>query len=92
VAAPTIQPVASPEELGEAFDVAAAQFPDPATRADRRCRELLDRFPADRSLMLVAEHDGRIVGAALGFRKGDGVTLRVIGLQPGARGRVWGAG
>jgi len=57
------------------------------TRVDRRCRELLHRFPADQRLMLVAELAGRIVGAALGFRKGDGVTLRVIGLEPVARGR-----
>jgi len=82
-----IRPVDSPGELAAAFDLAAAQFAEPVTRADRRCRELLDRFADDRPLMLVAEEDGRVVGAALGFRKGDGVTLRVVGLEPAARGR-----
>ena len=55
VATPTIRPVATAAELAAAFDVAAAQFADPVTHADRRCRELLDRFPEDRPLMLVAE-------------------------------------
>src|SRR5437870_9702691 len=82
-----VRPVASPEELAAACDAAGAQLAPPLTRADRRCRELLARFPEDRSLMVVAERAGRIVGAALGFRKGDGVTLRVIGVEPGVRGQ-----
>ncbi|HEY3186851.1 MAG TPA: GNAT family N-acetyltransferase [Solirubrobacteraceae bacterium] len=82
-----VRPVTSPEELAAAFDAAGAQLTPPLTRADRRCRELLARIPEDRSLMLVAEHRGRIVGAALGFRKGDGVTLRVIGVEPSVRGQ-----
>jgi GNAT superfamily N-acetyltransferase len=52
--------------------------------------ELARRFPDDRPLMLVAEHQGRIVGGGLGFRQlrhgAPGVTLRIIGLEPSARG------
>ena len=33
--------------------------------------------------MLVVEKDGRIIGGALGFRS----TLRIIGLEPSARGK-----
>jgi GNAT superfamily N-acetyltransferase len=87
VAAPRIRPVASPDELAEAFDVAGAQLAPPLTHADRRCRELVDRFAEDQPLMLVAAQEGRIVGAALGFRKADGVTLRIIGLEPDVRGQ-----
>jgi GNAT superfamily N-acetyltransferase len=54
--------------------------------------ELARRFPADRSLMLVAEDQGHIVGGALAFRTAPaspagGVTLRLIGLAPAHRGK-----
>ena len=87
MASPAIRPVASPEELAVAFDVAGAQLTPPLDRGDRRCREFLARFLDDQPLMLVAEEDGRTVGGALGFRTGDGVTLRIVGLEPAARGQ-----
>ena len=54
-----IRPVASLDELAEAFDVIGAQLPQRLTHADRRFAELARRFPEDRALMLVVE-----VGAA----------------------------
>jgi GNAT superfamily N-acetyltransferase len=85
-----LRPVTSLLEVTEAFDLIAAQITPPVTHADRRFRELARRFPEDRALMLVSEDQGRIVGGALAFRKvsqgGSGVTLRIIGLEPSARG------
>jgi GNAT superfamily N-acetyltransferase len=86
-----LRPVTSVLELTEAFDLIAAQMTPRITHADRRVHDLARRFPEDRPLMLVAEHQGRIVGGALAFRKvsqgGSGVTLRMIGLEPSARGQ-----
>ena len=86
-----LRPVTSVLELTEAFDLIAAQMTPRITHADRRVHDLARRFPEDRPLMLVAEHRGRIVGGALAFRKvsqgGSGVTLRMIGLEPSARGQ-----
>jgi GNAT superfamily N-acetyltransferase len=87
-----IRPVASVQELGQAFDLIGAQLPQQLTRQDRRFADLARRFPADRSLMLVAEDRGRIVGGALAFRTStaspaSGVTLRLIALAPAHRGR-----
>jgi GNAT superfamily N-acetyltransferase len=69
---------------------AGQRFPGIATTAG--LVELARRFPADRSLMLLAEHQGRIVGGALAFRTdpaspAGGVTLRIIGLAPAYRGK-----
>src|SRR6266498_5868143 len=87
-----IRPVASLQELTQVFDLVGAQLPQPLTRRDRRFAELARRFPTDRSLMLVAEDQGRIVGGALAFRTdpapvAGGVTLRLVGLAPAHRGR-----
>jgi GNAT superfamily N-acetyltransferase len=78
-----IRQVASLEELAQTFDAIMAQMGRPVTHDDRRFRDLERRFPQDRSMMLVAEAHGRIVGGALGFR----CTLRAIGLEPAFRGR-----
>jgi GNAT superfamily N-acetyltransferase len=87
-----IRPVASLQELAQVFDLVGAQLPQRLTRHDRRLVELARRFPADRSLMLVAEGQGGIVGGALAFRTDPaspacGVTLRLIGLAPAHRGK-----
>ena len=86
-----LRPVASLQELTEVFDLITAQITPPVTHTDRRFRDLARRFPEDRMLMLVAEDSGRIVGGALAFKSandgGSGVTLRVIGLEPSARGQ-----
>jgi predicted N-acetyltransferase YhbS len=78
-----IRRVASIEELKETFGVLGAQFAPPVANDDRVFTDLLDHYPQDRQLMLVAEKDGRIVGGALGF----GNTLRVVALKPEARGK-----
>jgi GNAT superfamily N-acetyltransferase len=87
-----IRPVASLQELAQVFDLAGAQLPQRLTRQDRRLVELARRFPADRTLMLVAQDQGGIVGGALAFRTDPaspacGVTLRLIGLAPAHRGK-----
>src|SRR6266540_840793 len=63
-----IRPVASLQELAQVFDLAGAQLPQRPTAQDRPFAELARRFPADGSLMLLAEDQGRIVGGALAFR------------------------
>src|SRR5437667_1053872 len=81
-----IRPVATVHELAAAWDLIGAQFTPPLTRADRRFAELGGRFERDRSLMLVAEDRGRLVGGALAFRSSrSAVTLRILGLDPGVR-------
>lgn len=82
-----IRMVASLEELGVVCDVIGAQIDPPMRREDRRFQELWPRFEADRSLMWLAEDGaGEVVGGALAFRPGgSGVTMRAIGLTPGAR-------
>jgi hypothetical protein len=50
-----IRPVASLQELAQVFDLVGAQLPQRLTRQDRRFAELARRFPADRSLMRVAQ-------------------------------------
>jgi GNAT superfamily N-acetyltransferase len=85
-----IRPVASLQELAQVFDLVGAQLLQRLTAQDRRFAELARRFPADRSLMLVAEDQSGIVGGALAFRTDPaaaacGVTLRLIGLAPAHR-------
>lgn len=81
-----IRPAASLEELAEAFDVIGTQLPQRLTHEDRRFADLVARFREDRSLMLVVEDRGRLVGGALAFRRNPrGVTLRIIGLDPTVR-------
>lgn len=77
-----IRQVASIEELKDVFDLLGRQFSPPLTRTDRLIDDLLDNYPQDRRLMLVAEKDGRIVGGVLGFAS----TLRMIALEPQVRG------
>ena len=82
-----VRPIASLDELADVFDAIGAQLPRQLTHSDRRFADLARRFPEDRLLMLVAERDGCILGGALAFRRDTtGVTLRVIGLDPDARG------
>jgi hypothetical protein len=85
-----IREVATLAELATAFDVMAGQMSPSVTHDDRRFRDLAQRFPEDRALMLVVQDQSRIVGGERAFRKlrkgGSGVTLRIIGLEPSARG------
>lgn len=78
-----IRAVASIEELALVFDLVFAQMSGGITHEDRRYHDLARRFESDRSLMLVVEDRGRIVGGALMFN----TTLRAIALEPAARGQ-----
>ena len=83
-----IRPVASMNELVSAFDLVGEQFEPNVTHKARRFQDLARRFTEDQRLMLIVESRGRIVGGAFAFRKSRlGVTLRMIALQPRARGR-----
>jgi DNA-binding transcriptional MerR regulator/GNAT superfamily N-acetyltransferase len=84
-----IRPVDSPAELVTAFDVAGAQFDPVIDHTDqRRFAELEVAYPADRELLLVAEHSGSFVGAAMGFMSsGSEVTLRILAVAAGRRRR-----
>src|SRR5215471_8689420 len=83
----SIRPVASVRELASAFDLVGEQFEPKATHEARGFQALQRRFTADRRLMLIVESRGRIVGGAFAFRTSRlSVTLRMIALQPGARG------
>jgi GNAT superfamily N-acetyltransferase len=82
-----IRPVASLDELARVFDAIGAQMPLRLTSADGRFADLARRFSEDRSLMLIATEGDRVLGGALAFRRDEsGVTLRVIAVEPVARG------
>jgi acetyltransferase (GNAT) family protein len=78
-----IRPVNSLEELTRVFDFVGAHVTPRITQADRRFRELVHRFPEDRSLMLVVEDRHRLVGGLLACRRGYTAAVRAIGLAPG---------
>ncbi len=80
-----IRPVASPQELGRAFELIGARTA-PTLAQDRRFLDLARRFGDDRPLLLIAELDGQIIGAAFAFRRhgpGDqGAALRDVAVLP----------
>jgi predicted N-acetyltransferase YhbS len=81
-----IRPVGSPGELARAFELIGARRA-PALEQDRYFLQVARRFPEDRSLMLVAELDGQIIGAGFAFRKGSSpecrtATLRNVAVLP----------
>ncbi len=83
--AAVIRPVTSPRELARAFELIGARRA-PALEQDRYFLQLARRFPEDRPLMLAAELDGQIIGAAFAFRRssqpGGAVTLRDVAVLP----------
>ena len=78
-----IRPVNSLVELTRVFDFVGAHPTRRITHADRRFRELVHRFPEDRSLMLVVEDRHRLVGGLVACRRGSTAAVRAIGLAPG---------
>jgi DNA-binding transcriptional MerR regulator/GNAT superfamily N-acetyltransferase len=84
-----IRPVESPAELVTAFDVAGAQFDPAIDHTDQRRFAALDAaYPSEHELLLVAEEDGSVVGAAMGFMSsGPDVTLRILAVAAGRRRR-----
>jgi len=75
-------------DLKAAFDLAGAQLPEPVDSGDHCIGDLVERFPADRPLMVVATADGNMVGGAFAFRNDNGaVTLRIVGVIPEFRHR-----
>lgn len=82
-----VRQVESAAELERAFDIAGSVFTPPIDHRDRRFERLAAAWPADRELMHVAEHEGAIVGAALGIRLSpDGVLLAMLAVLPQHRG------
>ncbi len=84
-----IRPVDSAAELVSAFDVAGAQFDPVIEHTDqRRFADLQAAYPGKRELLLVAEENGSVVGAAMGFvSSGREVTLRILAVAAGRRRR-----
>lgn len=81
-----IRPVDSAAELATAFDAAGAQFDPVVEHTDQRFADLEAAYPAARDLLLVAEENGSVVGAALGFvSPGREVTLRILAVAAGRR-------
>ena len=75
-------------QLRAVFDLAGAQLPEPIDSGDHRIHDLVERFEADRPVMVVASAEGTSVGGALAFRNDNGtVTLRIIGVIPSFRHR-----
>ena len=85
-----IRPVASPSELGRAFELVGARTA-PALAQDRYFLDLARRFRDDRPLLLVAELHGQIIGAAFAFRRGgpgdSEATLRNVTILPPRNGQ-----
>ncbi len=81
----TVRPIASLAELARVESVITAQLPPRRGTPSHGSHVLRRRFVEDRSLMLVAERDGEIVGGALAFRAGGAVKIEVIALAPEAR-------
>jgi len=79
-----VRPIASLAELARVASVITAQFPPRRDTPSHGADVLRRRFAEDRSLMLVAERDGDIVGGALAFRAGGAVKIEVIALAPEA--------
>src|SRR5215472_754655 len=82
-----IRPADSLAELTEAFDVAGAQC-DPAIdhTDEHRFSALRHAYPDQRNLLLLAEVDGAVAGAAMGFLSPPhGATLRILAVESGYR-------
>lgn len=62
------------------------KFPPRRSAPSHGLETLKARLEEDRTLMLVAERDGEIVGGALGLRVGGAVKVDVIALKPELRG------
>jgi predicted N-acetyltransferase YhbS len=78
-----IRHVASPGELETALNILGAQFDPLYTHENYNFEDLANELPDDRQLMLVAEHEGQVIGRALGFCS----TLRIIAIVPEHRGK-----
>ncbi len=81
----TVRSIDSVEDLVRVDQVIAARFPPRRSAPSHGLDELKARFAEDRSLMLVAESDGEIVGGALAFRVGVAVKVDVVALKPDVR-------
>lgn len=85
----TIRCVESLHELCAAFDIVGAQFDPPIDRSDEQrfgdLRFAMERDESD--LLLVAENEGEVIGAALGFRGAPSATLRILAVTSDHRGR-----
>ena len=78
-----IRQVRSIDELKSTWEVVAAPFRHKLKDEERHLADHVDRFSTCRELMLVVEHDGEIIGGALGH---DG-SLCIMTLAVGHRGK-----
>jgi N-acetylglutamate synthase-like GNAT family acetyltransferase len=87
MAATSIRPVRSIDELARAIAVVRVQFDPVVPTDDRRSHDLYLHFDTDRDLCLIAENDDEIVGGALGFRRSSTeATLRYLAVRSDTRG------
>jgi predicted N-acetyltransferase YhbS len=82
-----VRPVASIDELKRTEEVIAEQLRPRRSPPAQGLDALTARFMHDRTLMLVAEKDGEIVGGALALRLDDAVKIEALAIKPDARGR-----
>ena len=78
-----IRQVRSIDELKSTWEVVAAPFRHKLKDEERHLADHVDRFSTCRELMLVVEHDGEIIGGALGH---DG-SLCIMTLAVRHRGK-----
>lgn len=92
----TIRPVASSEELASALQLIYEQVADLISPGQRPYQNVPDYFPVYQELMLVAEFDGEIVGAVVGYGPAPGpngqFSVLVKGLGVSAQHRGGGVG
>ncbi|HVX47447.1 MAG TPA: GNAT family N-acetyltransferase [Mycobacteriales bacterium] len=90
---PAIRPVSSIDELTTAVEVIYAQVADMISQNSPHYRDVPKYFPTYQELMLVAELDGEIVGAILGYGPEEGpvgqfsVLVKGLGVSEQQRGR-----
>src|SRR5215471_9808920 len=82
-----IRSVDSLAELSRAFDIAGAQCDPVINHTDEhRFSALRHAYPDQRNLLLLAEVDGAVTGAAMGFlTPPGGATLRILAVESGYR-------
>jgi GNAT superfamily N-acetyltransferase len=88
-----IRPVSSMDELTKAVEVIYEQVADMISPNGRPYRDVPNYFPTYRELMLVAEVDGEVVGAVVGYGPLEGpgaefsVLVKGLGVREDQRGR-----
>jgi GNAT superfamily N-acetyltransferase len=83
-----IRAVSNATELREVFLRIGRQFDRPRDETDLSLKQLLQHYPADASLMIVATGSRQFAGGALALRDDNGdVLLKILGVDRAFRGR-----